>query len=229
MLFKSALLTQASGSVGGITASHNAGGMYLRARTIPTDPNSNAQVAVRTAMSFLAARWTDDLSTVQRNAWAAYAANVAMTNPLGDAINLSGQMHYLRSNVIRKRLGFPVIDAAPVVFNLGEFTAMSFVGSEATQELTITFTDADHWPQTDDAWAVFHQSLPQNPSINFFKGPFQLHGYFEGDTAVPIVTPLILGTRVPVVQGQKLFMRVRVLFEDGRLPTAQIMTATIGA
>ncbi|KKM06452.1 hypothetical protein LCGC14_1743870, partial [marine sediment metagenome] len=47
MLFKSGLITQGSGSIGGLTASHNRGGMYFRARTIPTNPATSFQTVVR--------------------------------------------------------------------------------------------------------------------------------------------------------------------------------------
>jgi len=43
MKFKSPILSQASGSIAGITFSHNRGGMYVRARAVPTNPGSPQQ------------------------------------------------------------------------------------------------------------------------------------------------------------------------------------------
>ena len=88
MLIKSQLITQASGSIGGLVGSHNAGGMYFRARTIPVNPGSAAQIAVRNIVAQLTAAWTADLTAAQRTAWQTYADNVPTTNRLGDSINI---------------------------------------------------------------------------------------------------------------------------------------------
>ena len=51
MKFTSQVYTQASGSVGGLTYSHNRSGMYTRARSTPTDPASTLQLERRSNFS----------------------------------------------------------------------------------------------------------------------------------------------------------------------------------
>ena len=49
MLFKPTIVASLSGSLGGITASHNRFGAYLRERVIPVNPGTQPQVIVRNA------------------------------------------------------------------------------------------------------------------------------------------------------------------------------------
>lgn len=101
MLFKPIIGTDLSGKVGGIVASHNAGGAYFRAATIPTNPNTTFQQAVRNAVSQLSSMWQTTLTQAQRNEWEVYAANVKITNRIGEKINVSGLNHYVdRKSVV---------------------------------------------------------------------------------------------------------------------------------
>jgi len=217
MLFKSQVYTQASGSVGGLTYSHNAGGMYTRSRTIPTNPATAAQVAVRNAMSQLVVRWGTTLTAVQRNAWAVYAANTPVVNALGDAVNRSGQQMFLRGNVIRVQEGAPEADDGPTTFDLGGFTAPTFSVSEATQLISVGFEDTDLWANEDDSFAAVSASRPQSPGVNFFKGPYRRAGTIDGDAVTAPTSPQTIAVPFPVVAGQKLFLEFRVSRVDGRL------------
>ena len=51
MKFKGMIGSMFSGSSGGVTASHNRGGYYLRQRVVPSDPASTLQLKVRSAMT----------------------------------------------------------------------------------------------------------------------------------------------------------------------------------
>ena len=217
MLYKSALLTQASGSIGGITFSHNSGGMYVRARTIPTDPNTPDQAVIRSAFGTLVQRWRETLTPFQRINWRSYAANVPIINPLGDTIFISAQNHYIRSNVPRIQLVTPVIDDAPGIFDTGNLSTVSITNiSEATQQLDVNFTDADLW-NLANGHLIVQQSAPQNLTVNFFRGPYRHLGSVNGVAATPVTLPLV----IPAVAGQRLFFRLRATYPDGRLTQAQ--------
>lgn len=228
MLFKSALLTQASGSVGGIVASHNRGGMYFRARTIPVNPNSPAQQVVRGATQALSTAWQDVLTGAQRDTWKTYGDNVAMTNKLGDQVFLTGQQHYIRSNVPRLVAGLTRIDPGPVIFNLGTFTDPVLTAAGGAGTLSIAFTDADAWTGEDNSAMIIQQSREQAPSINFFKGPFRFNDSIDGDTAIPVTTPQVLTTLFAMTLDNLMFVRARVTRSDGRLSSAVIIQDVIG-
>lgn len=219
MLFKSALLTQASGSVGGITASRNRGGMYFRARAIPVDPNTPAQATIRAILGSLVNRWINTLTIGQRNNWDVYAANVPLTGPLGDPITVSGMNHYVRANTPRSQILATIIDDAPFIFDtgtLGPVVALSAI--QATQTVSWSVNDLDDW-NIADGHIIFQQSRPQNQTINFFRGPYRFMNSFEGPQISPIAGPAVF----PFVADQRLFFRVRASLADGRLTQTQFL------
>lgn len=218
MIFKSQILTQASGSLGGITASRNKGGMYFRSRAIPTDPGTSFQLAMRNIMGNLATRWLGTLTAAQRLAWETYAANVTVPNALGEQIQLSGINHYLRSNAPRIQSGATRIDAAPTTFNLGEFThPVASAASSGTGVVSIDYDNTDGWANEDLAWLLGYTSRQQNPTINYFRGPYRYAGSVEGDSVTPPTSPLALASPFALTQNNKVFARVQVSRADGRL------------
>lgn len=217
MKFKSALVTQASGSVGGMTASRNRGGMYFRSRAIPTNPSTSFQEAVRTAMAQLVVDWKTALTQTQRDAWALYAFNTPVLNALGEEIKLSGQNMYIRGNVPRVQASETIAEDAPIVFDLGTFSDPSFTVDAANDETDVTFDNADDWANEDDAAMLVYASRPQDPSINYFQGPYRLAGVIQGDGTTPPTSPATLSLPFPVVAGQVVFFRTVVSRSDGRL------------
>lgn len=220
MLFKSAIMTQASGSIGGMVASHNRGGMYFRARTIPVDPSTARQLAVRASMAALAVRWNDILTLPQRTAWNLYASRVTLQGPLGDPITVSGINHYIRSNVPRAALAFPVIDDGPTIFNLGEFTPLGFAigASEATQIISIPFTPTDAWNAAGGN-LFFYSGRPANAGVSFFKGPYRHAFTAQGD--LPAISPALIPSAYVISEGQQVWISARASTPDGRLSTIQ--------
>lgn len=217
MKFKSPIITQASGSLGGSTYSRNKGGMYIRSRAIPTNPGSTFQSAVRAVFAELTNAWIDELSEAQRLVWQGYANNVQLIDKLGDPTNVTGLNMYVRSNVPRLQAGLPRVDTGPIVYDLGNFTAPQFAIDTANDEVDVTFTAADAWANEDDASMLVFASRPQNVTINYFKGPYRLAGMIDGDSTTPPTSPAAISLPFAVEAGQRIFTRVAVSRADGRL------------
>lgn len=218
MLIKSGLVTQLSGSFGGLTGSHNSGGLYFRARAIPVNPNSVQQQAIRGFVASLTSHWLNTLSAAQRTAWQTYADNVPLMGPLGDPRVVPPLAHYVRSNVPRLQATFGRLDDAPAIFNLGDFTNPSWSNLVAAADTFDTnFTEADDWVSEDGAIAIILSSRPQNPSINYFKGPYRLVGAIVGNSATPPTTPNSGNAAFGFDVGQRVFFQFRVSRADGRL------------
>lgn len=221
MKIKSSLMTEASGSIGGITASHNRGGLYLRARVIPVNPNTPQQQAIRGFVAQLSSLWLSVLSALQRGAWDTYALNVPLPDRLGEPRNVGGLAMYIRSNVPRLQVGLPRVDDGPTIYNLGAYTAGTFAPpSEATQASDVVFAATDAWVGEDDAAMIFFWSRAQNSSVNYFKGPYRSTTTILGDLALPPTPPLPIDASFPFVAGQAVFVRQNVTRADGRLATA---------
>lgn len=218
MLFKGSFVTAASGKLGGIVASHNKGGKYLREFVIPTDPSTPAQNLIRNALANLSNRWENTLTEAQRDGWNDYGANVTVVNRLGDPINLSGINNYVRSNTPRSQIGtLPRVDDAPATYNVGDFTSPTAIFSEAAQTISVSFDTGDDWVSEDDAAMLVYVGRPQNAGVNFFKGPYRLAGSIDGDSAVPPTSPAAIPVPFAFVDGDAMFWYVRVTRADGRL------------
>lgn len=217
MKFKSALVTQVSGSIGGMTGSHNRGGLYFRARTIPVNTNTLQQQAVRGALANVATSWGSELTAGQRAGWNVYGDNVPIFNALGDPLFLSGVNHFVRSNVPRLQAGLPRVDDAPTVFNLGTFTQPALASLASPTTSTLSFDNGDDWANEDDSAMLVYVSRPAEASINFFAGPYRLAGSILGDSVTPPSSPAAIITPFPFATGNQVFFRVRVTRADGRL------------
>lgn len=232
MLFKPLLGTQLSGSVGGLVASHNAGGAYFRARTTPTNPNSPQQQVVRNAFANLASIWTGTLTQAQRTAWEVYAANVKVTNRIGEQVNISGIAHFTRSNVSRIQFGQARVDDGPTDFDIGGMGVVSLdTFSQATQSGNFNFQTSaisDPWANVAGGFLFLYLSRPQNPGINYFRGPYRAANFIIGDP-VPPVPPSPTIPPFAITEGQRLFGRAIASTADGRLSADSFFTTLVVA
>lgn len=244
MKFKSPIISQASGSIAGTTYAHNAGGLYMRARSIPTNPNTLNQQRVRSVLGAMANRWHSVLTAVQRAAWAAYAAAVPLTDPLGSSINVSGQNMYIRFNVpnvsmgnsgltVAHPIGTPVDDAPTTPdTGVGVATITSFE-KEAAGTVTIKGTYSAPQPYTGSL--LLQVGNPISLGRSYYKGPYRLAGRLTAviSDATFTMGPLDLtdtaewiGGYSPAV-GDRVPIRMSVITLDGRLSQAYKSIETI--
>lgn len=217
MKFRPLIGTDMSGSIAGITASHNRGGTYFRNRAIPVNPATPQQVAVRGFMVTLSTAWVQTLTQVQRDAWDQYALQVPLPDALGDPRNVGGLGMYIRSNIPRLQAGLLRVDPGPTVYALPTFTDPAIASITAPDALSLTFTPADGWANEDDAAMLILGSRGQNESINFFKGPYRFAGSIPGDGTTAPTSPAAITMPFVLTAAQKAFVQVRVTLADGRL------------
>lgn len=228
MKIKSGLITQASGSLGGMTASRNRGGMYLRARAVPVNPNTSQQRAVRQIFGGLATIWQSALTDEQRDGWDVYGVNVEVTDRLGDARFLTGINHFVRSNTPRIQAGLsPVLDA-PGSFNLGILSEVGPLSIPvAGTGAALSFDDTDPWVDQNGAALLVYASRPYSPAINYFKGPFRFAASIAGNSASPPTTPAPIVLPFPVQSGARVTVQVRATYADGRLTSARTVDTVV--
>lgn len=216
MKFKSALVTQASGSVGGMTFSRNRYGMYTRAKGLPVNPNSEFQQAVRQIFSGLSAAWNGELSEVQRSAWEDYAANMVWSDALGEPIKLTGQAVYAQCNTPRLQAGLARVDTAPEIFTQPTYKAPVVTADESDGKLHVAYTNTDDWAKEVGGALLLYASRPLSPSIKFFKGPYRYAGKVAG-AVTPPTSPADLTMPFAIQGGQQVGIFYRVVMADGRI------------
>lgn len=201
--------------------------MYIRNRSIPTDPGSAFQQIVRNAMGSLAASWAEVLTDVQREGWETYSQNVHLQNPLGDSRAVTGLNMYIRSNSVRLARGYSAVPNAPVIFDLGAATPPAIASIPTALSCTVSFNESDDWVGEDDSYMTVYISRPKSPTINYFKNPYRYAGHVEGDSVTPPTTPatIVLPFTYDIDTAQRMFAQFRVTRADGRLSTPFRATA----
>lgn len=207
---------QRSGSIGGTVWSHNSSGAYIRNRTVPVNPNTDRQNAVRVAVRNLAIFWGTELTQALRDGWNQYAAAVTWLNALGQSINLTGLNHFIRCNTQKLVSGIARIDQAPAIQDIGDAEdQLAATASEATQDLTIDGNAAGPWLVEALGWQYYYMGLPQNASIKFFGGPYRFVTAVPG--AGPPPFPIVIAAPWVFQEGQRIWLRSRIQRGDGRL------------
>jgi len=210
--YKSQIVTQASGSVGGTTYSHNQGGLYQRARAIPVNANTAQQQVVRNAVSALTALWVQTLTQAQRDAWATYSLNVPIPDSLGEPRDIGGIAMYVRCNVPRLQAGLTRVDVAPLIFTLGTLSPPVPIADVSAQTVSTSYVAADGW-NTAGGGLLMYQSRAQSLATNYFKGPYRFL-----DVALGVgVSPELSAAVFPFGLSNKVFMQYRASYADGRL------------
>lgn len=231
MLFKGTIGTQYSGSLAGVTASHNRGGAYLRQRAIPTNPNSIPQQAARSRFGISNVNWTAVLSASQREAWTLYGQNVPVTNRIGEQINLTGKAWYVAENVARALYDKPSVDNAPT-----DFTRAAPIGVDASETLISAETgimalnfDEEAWGALDGAFVGLQVGNEVGPAINFYSSPFRIRTAVDGDSGTPITSThaVSVADAAVLTKGNQLPIRVRLFLPDGRSSPAETLLVPI--
>lgn len=230
MKFSSTFADGMSGSIGGLTASHNRSGQYFRTKGLVTNPNTIRQQAVRSIFGTLVQYWTNTLTAAQRALWDDYAANTPLIDKIGNSINVTGQNMFVRSNSVRLQIGGSIIAAAPLIYNTGEPVTSITADTDSvpnTLGVTLAGTALDTsvaiaGEASDDGDICLYLGSTINPTRNYYKGPYQLAVAVtlpSGSAAELISTVLtsLLNSNGAPITGQTRGVRLRNMYDDGRL------------
>lgn len=141
------ILGEMAGSIAGVTFSHTKGGLSVKRRPTPTNPQSAAQQLVRSYLDELTRQWRDVLDDDQRADWNAFAAIKTERNKLGESVTWSGQQQFVSLNARNLRVGNAVQLLSPPISgpaDLATVTLTAGVGAEASVAFTATPLAAGH-------------------------------------------------------------------------------------
>ena len=200
-----------SGSLGGFTAARNRGGTYLRARAVPTNPNSTRQQAVRAILGTLSSAWSRDLDDAARALWSAYAQNNPITDKLGQSITLSGMAWFCRLNSRLVDAGELALEAPPITSGPDALLSITPTWTEP-DALSLAFTGT---PAAESFLQVW-QTLPGQPGSTPNKKQARLVGY---SSAAP-TTPEVFTLPMPGQTDQTAQFYVHVMDANGQLSAA---------
>lgn len=218
MKYRFGILGEGSGSIEGLTFSHNRYGPYVRAKVTGVNPNSARQQAVRSVWQALSNAWNSELSEAERELWRVYADSITVKDSLGRDITLTGYSMFMRTNTVALGGAVAQVNSGPTIFTLAQADE-TMVGTvdEAGQEISVAFDDTRAWAGEDEALMQIQMSRPVNASVSFIPPVLRIAGYLLGDSGTPLTSPQVLDVPFPVAAGQKVLVVGRVLRADGRL------------
>lgn len=142
------LSSAASGKLGGIVASHNRSGSFFRHHSVPVQPRTAAQLAVRNQLAAFSSAFRA-LTGAQVAGWNALGSTVTLKNPLGVAYHPTGQQLFVGCNRNLASIGISdILSTAP---SIPSFPAIS------------TFTITQPTPG-DEVTAIDYTVSPSLPS-----------------------------------------------------------------
>jgi hypothetical protein len=208
MIFLSALLSAASGSVAGMTFSRNRGGGYVRARVVPVTNTSIEALAAKARLGTVSGEWQGE-TDLTRDAWTDWAQEHPVTNALGLSKTLSGHGAYVGINTRLDALAFSKITNPPVVAPpVGLLTAVGTfdIGAGTTE---IAFTDT---PLAAEEHLYIRAAKVASQGIEYVDNLLVLIGKSSAAQASPFDYQALLEARLgTMIVGEKVVLLVSVV------------------
>ena len=92
---------------------------------MPTQPNTAAQTAIRTAVGAASTAWGATLTDAQRTAWKDFADSYPITDRLGQPLTLTGQQAFVKLNTRLINAGRAQLTEAPTDQNVTDVTSIA--------------------------------------------------------------------------------------------------------
>jgi hypothetical protein len=216
-----------SGSIAGVTHSHNRAGQYTRNRRSPVQPiGSGRRASVRAAFSAASSAWSA-LTGAQRAAWEGFAGSHPITDSLGQSVVLTGHQMYVRVYSSQVNVGIAPDVLPPAVLTLPDCSGAVLTASVASGLSTAGFSG------TGDQKIAFAYSPQFSAGRSYNKTFWQppgVDGIADGDG-----TPFVLASATyaaefgtPVV-GNRIFVRMTPVSENGWNGTPVIISDIVAA
>lgn len=182
-------------------------------------PQGSGQVNTRYHFGNLCHRWTT-LTAPQQAAWVTYAANTVMPQPPYQTTFITAAEHYMRTNTIRTHVGLSVIDAAPVIFDLGTTGGLTLnLAREAGSTVYRMFWrigSGAPWAINPNAAVIGRLAPGINRTAPTYRGPFANANVPKVFGTVPPLTGFTFFSARRGRNGQLVTARIRVCEADGR-------------
>lgn len=194
-----------SGSLAGTTSSRNRYGQYRRARSAPVQPRTDAQLLARQRLTIASQSWRT-LSANLHQAWEAFAANIQLTDSLGQPYTPTGLQAYVSLVTTDYLTGAQSIlgGAPPDVANFGG-NPVTAINANDTPEIMLT-----HGAIPADG--LIAELSPPRSAGRTFEADFRFVAFKgAGPAGTWDVGPAWAAKFGSPIPGQKIFARVRMV------------------
>lgn len=226
----SPLISEARGKIGSIVFSKNRHGHYIREDKTHINVDALRAAGLIGIFRDISLYWKNILLDAERSKWNQWARNSPLTNTLGETYHITGINAFIRTNVIFRTVSGGTHTTPPTLFGQGKrliLTQSGFIINSSTQEFIInSSTDIDGWNiNLPDDYVIIYMGTAQTPGTNFFKQPYKILTWLEGD-AIPPTFPFIVPMPFLVSQYEKVWVALQHLDPTGLISTRSIAVIT---
>jgi hypothetical protein len=212
-----------SGSQGSTTFSHNKGGQYMKNKSIPTNQQNPAQIAVRSGLISISSSWRA-LASIDRTAWDSFAASIPKSGPFGLPKFLTGHQTFISCNQNLIKVSSTQLLTPGSIPTITSESSVNVNAAGGAATMTITFPTAIQATER----IYVRMSAPKSAGIKTGKGLSKFICYLDNTLLSPfnikIYYELIYGAAWQTSVGSKIFCEISVVDELSGLTTM----ATLG-
>lgn len=217
-----------SGSIGGTTYSKNRYGLYIRNRSIPTNPGTEYQTIQRGIVASISQAWRN-LDDDERMAWKTWAQNNPVMDALGNSQVLTGHAAYVKINTRLSASGDSLLDLPPSATQLQQVLTLSMTADIGAGDFKVDWTPT---PAGSTYRCVFFGALVTSPGVNYIGNAWKKLKISSKNQTTGVVLKNEFEERFGSLQvGQKAFVKLVFLettsgLYSGPMATAQTISST---
>lgn len=179
------ILGELNGSLANNVFAKTKGGLIVKRRAQPTNPQTQQQQLVRSYLQTMADRWNSVLTEQGRADWRAWASQQTHVNRLGESVTWSGQQEYVALGARNLRIGAPISDTIPDLPAPPPLKTITVSADAASGDIATVFTDS---PVGATDKIVAYGVLNHSPG----RMPLRSNAVFLGVSAAAAATPFTI-------------------------------------
>jgi hypothetical protein len=219
-----AMMTDASGKLGGQVFAKNRGGAYIRTKTTPLNPQTTAQMSIRGIFASISTAWSQ-LTESQRATWNNFVSDYARTDVFGDLRNPSGKNLFQRLNQNLSISSQALIDVCTTP------SEVPFAGLTAsTVEVQGELFEVSGGGDTTGSKMVFWATPQLSQGTKFVKNKLRQIAVVDGSPGydTQIWSSYVAKFGTPSV-GANIYVGVRVINANGQASPLEVVKANVVA
>ena len=223
----SALVSGISGKLNGSVFAKNRGGLYLRTKVTPVNPQTAAQVAARNLLTSFSQGWKS-LTIAQRTAWNNAVENFQTTDIFGDLKKPTGLQLYIRLNAnISNGNGTP-ITSPPLPSGAPALTDLSLSAAVTLDTFDVTFAPT---PVPADTALYLEATTGLSAGVNNANSLFRtIDAVAAAATSPEDAFAAYTAKFGALVEGQKIFIRAKFInLLTGEVSLGLVASDIVGA
>jgi len=208
IIIPGAMVSQASGRIGGTIFSRNRGGAYVRNGSIPTTVTTPFAQLIKSTTAAISKAWAGIDPEVQEQ-WREWATQNPVINRLGQSRTLSGHQAFVQLNARLVYAGFDAIGSPPIGGAPPPFAPSSVTFTDDPLALTIAYTPT---PAPTGVAVQCYAYLANSPGVSYVRNRLALVTTSAAAAATPLDIYEDVEDRFGTPQaGQTLHIGLRAL------------------